>query len=240
MRARVRLIAVAVSIALIGISLFSCFEILRRTSTQTWLNLNLPATTGIFLQALNLAAIIYIFWILLGLLFGIAALSAEQAGRYRLAHSFQRYSPRFLKGLAVSLVNTGLLVAAPTISAVASTTQSSVSQEQAGQEAERFARTSRTEVPLPTWVPQHTAISLNRAVGSPVPHTKSRQLVPEVVVRPGDTLWNIAHQHLGDSASINDIAAYWPRIHALNREVIGNNPHLLSIGTVLLLPISEK
>ena len=57
--------------------------------------------------------------------------------------------------------------------------------------------------------------------------------VPEpggsVVVVPGDTLWDIAARRLGAAGS-------WPAIYALNRDVIGPDPGLITPGQRLTLP----
>jgi nucleoid-associated protein YgaU len=57
-----------------------------------------------------------------------------------------------------------------------------------------------------------------------------------VVVRPGDTLWDIARRHLSAPASSADVAAAWPRWYAANRAAIGPDPALLRPGTRLHSP----
>ncbi len=62
-----------------------------------------------------------------------------------------------------------------------------------------------------------------------------------VVVRPGDTLWAIAAADLaarGATASPApaEVAAYWPRVYALNRKVIGPDPAVIEPGQRLRLP----
>ena len=57
-----------------------------------------------------------------------------------------------------------------------------------------------------------------------------------VVVRVGDTLWQIAARHLGLAASEATVAAEWPRWYAANRSVIGDDPGLIIPGTVLRPP----
>jgi nucleoid-associated protein YgaU len=55
-----------------------------------------------------------------------------------------------------------------------------------------------------------------------------RAVADEVVVRRGDTLWDIAARHLGPGASAAEVAAEWPRWHRVNGEVIGPRPdHIL-------------
>ncbi len=61
-------------------------------------------------------------------------------------------------------------------------------------------------------------------------------VVDEVVVRRGDTLWDIAARHLGPHASAAEVAAEWPRWHAANATVVGADPDLLLPGQRLLPP----
>ena len=63
-----------------------------------------------------------------------------------------------------------------------------------------------------------------------------RAVVDEVVVRRGDTLWDIAARHLGPDASAAEIATEWPRWHAANATVIGPDPDLMLPGQRLLPP----
>ena len=62
----------------------------------------------------------------------------------------------------------------------------------------------------------------------------------DVVVRRGDTLWDIAARHLGPQASLADIASAWPRWYAANRHVIGGQPDLLRPGERLRAPTSAS
>jgi nucleoid-associated protein YgaU len=55
------------------------------------------------------------------------------------------------------------------------------------------------------------------------------------VVASGDTLWDIAAMVLQTNDPVR-IARYWPRIHRLNRAVIGRDPNLIVPGQVLELP----
>lgn len=54
-------------------------------------------------------------------------------------------------------------------------------------------------------------------------------------VTSGDELWSIAARALG-TEDPRRIARYWPRIHRLNRAVIGADPSLIYPGQVLRLP----
>jgi hypothetical protein len=65
----------------------------------------------------------------------------------------------------------------------------------------------------------------------PEPHRRHR-------VRPGDSLWSVAEATLratGAPAAAADVAAYWPRIYALNRDLVGADPNLIRPGQLLRL-----
>lgn len=55
------------------------------------------------------------------------------------------------------------------------------------------------------------------------------------VVTDGESLWSIAADEL-QTDDLSRIARYWPRIHRLNRAVIGADPSLIYSGEVLYLP----
>ena len=71
---------------------------------------------------------------------------------------------------------------------------------------------------------------------SPAPRGPATPSLEEVVVRRGDSLWDIAARHLGADASAAEIATEWPRWHAANAAVIGPDPDLLLPGQRLLPP----
>lgn len=64
---------------------------------------------------------------------------------------------------------------------------------------------------------------------------EKKECVRRYTVRPGDTLWSIAAEVLETPAPAR-IARYWPRIHRLNRHLIGADPNLIMPGQVLELP----
>jgi nucleoid-associated protein YgaU len=86
---------------------------------------------------------------------------------------------------------------------------------------------------------KHSAIRLD---GLPMPDRPTAEAVDAlvmprpVVVRQGDTLWQIAARQLGFRAGEAEIAAEWPRWYAANRSVIGDDPGLIIPGTLLHAP----
>jgi nucleoid-associated protein YgaU len=61
-----------------------------------------------------------------------------------------------------------------------------------------------------------------------------------VNVNPGDSLWEIAAERLGPTASSADVARAWRRIYALNHDVIGGDPSSIRPGQSLSVPTDPK
>jgi len=76
------------------------------------------------------------------------------------------------------------------------------------------------ESPIPPVVP---------AVVPPVPPVMT-DAVDTTTVEPGDTLFGIAQEQLGPDAPPELIPNEVNRIHDLNRDVIGDNPHMIFPG----------
>lgn len=72
--------------------------------------------------------------------------------------------------------------------------------------------------------------------GLPLPDRAEAPPAPVVVVRPGDTLWDLAAASLGPRADAADIDARWREIYAQNRAVIGPDPDLIEPAQRLRLP----
>jgi nucleoid-associated protein YgaU len=94
------------------------------------------------------------------------------------------------------------------------------------------------------WTPDRPAAPRHTKPSAPVHlvSSPSRTLqtgVGAVVVRRGDSLWDLAARHLGPDASAADVAAAWPRWYAANRHVIGPDPDLLLPGQRLVPPEAD-
>ncbi|HEY8717904.1 LysM peptidoglycan-binding domain-containing protein [Pengzhenrongella sp.] len=61
-----------------------------------------------------------------------------------------------------------------------------------------------------------------------------------VTVRPGDSLWAIAADHLPADASATDIAAEWPRWYESSRAVVGGDPDHIQPGQSLTAPPADS
>ncbi|MDZ5623575.1 LysM peptidoglycan-binding domain-containing protein [Nocardioides sp. HM23] len=77
----------------------------------------------------------------------------------------------------------------------------------------------------------------DRATGDGRPSDHADTTPRSVVrVRPGDSLWAIAEEQLGPSATVVDLVDYWHRIYDRNVAVIGPDPDLILPGQLLELP----
>lgn len=93
------------------------------------------------------------------------------------------------------------------------------------------------EPPVPGWRP-----TTPRTRTLPSTELVSRGTAPDVVVvvRRGDTLWDIAARHLGPTATVEETAAAWPRWYEANRTVIGPDPDLILPGQRLVPPTGPE
>lgn len=82
------------------------------------------------------------------------------------------------------------------------------------------------------FVPQQPMPSPYIAAPQPTRNTED----PTVVIKTGDCLWDIAHQELGAEATLFQIDQRWRQWWEYNRTQIGEDPHVLSPGTVLKAP----
>jgi hypothetical protein len=91
--------------------------------------------------------------------------------------------------------------------------------------------------PAPGWTPSRPLVraqpSTRLVTTAPRPEEQA-----DVVVRRGDTLWDLVRHHLGPDATDAEVAAEWPRWHEANRGVIGPDPGLLLPGQVLQAPLA--
>ena len=93
------------------------------------------------------------------------------------------------------------------------------------------------QTPKPT-VPNKPAVtSTPSAPSRPAP--PSRPAADVVVVRSGDTLWDIAEQSLGSGTvrpATSDVAREWPKWFRANQRTIGPNPDVIIPGMKLSPP----
>ena len=69
-----------------------------------------------------------------------------------------------------------------------------------------------------------------------LPSTPASTPAGTVVVRAGDSLWNLARQHATDPGSDREVARLTQAWHETNRAVVGPDPDVLRPGQVLTIP----
>lgn len=92
----------------------------------------------------------------------------------------------------------------------------------------------RGQAPEPGWLPTRPEATPDPLAISLL--SRGEAAADAVVVRRGDTLWDIAARHLGEDADAGAIAAAWPRWYAANKSLIGPDPDLILPGTRLVPP----
>lgn len=204
----------------------------------------------------NAAGLIVTVWWLMSLGIAVAAALLERNGRSRAASATGAFAPAFMRRLALAAVGFQLLTAqlaaaSPDAAAIypASVAPSSAWSLTAGpQPSGPGAATFAVSGPAPDaaadsgqqasvdprWTPLGPVVEPGPLAGRGLRDPADQ--LPEVTVRAGDSLWSLSAARLGPLASDVDIARDWPALHQANRDVIGENPHLLRPGQVLRLP----
>lgn len=190
----------------------------------------------------NTAGLIVITWWAMSLAAAVAAALLERCGKTRTAAATGKFSPAFMRRLALAAVGLHLMTAPLANAATPHTPAGPAQPPPAAVAAEVAPPAPSPRGPSgrpavdPRWRPLPPTVDAGPLAA---PLVRSRDLPAagrEVTVRPGDSLWSIAATALGPFASDADIASEWPRLYASNREIIGPNPHLLRPGLVLTLP----
>lgn len=200
-------------------------------------------------------------WWLLSLLFAILSAALQKAGKIRPASAIAKFSPAFMRRLAVALLGINLLgmplanaSSGPCEAGWTSASGQSFSTpvaaqwgagmvamagpvvavaRPAGVEAASDAGPSTVQ---PGWQPREP-VADPAPLGVRPPRASPGQ--GEVVVASGDSLWSIAARQLGPMANDVDIALRWPEWYAANRAVIGDNPGILLPGQILRAPATS-
>ncbi len=175
-------------------------------------------------------------WLVAGLLLCLAAEARRTDGR--LNRVAVAVTPLAVRRLAALLLGLGL-VGAPLALAMPAQADRTVAAV-----ALQSDPTEPVDVPaLERWTPDRP-VAPAATSGQPAeplavlvtrPH-RGRVVSDHVVVRRGDTLWDIAARALGPDASVADVAASWPGWYAANRSTIGPDPDLILPGQRLRPP----
>ena len=193
------------------------------------------------------AAWIVLTWLGLTTLLALAA-ELLHGTRPRLQRLAERVTPALVRRAAAGVLGAGLAGGALAGGAAATGLPAAAQSPAAASRPVATAR-PRPELPaldrpadlLPGWTPDRPAAPPAAArpprvhLVATTPHPQ-RAVSDEVVVRRGDTLWDIAARHLGPAASAAEVAVEWPRWHRANRDVIGPEPGLILPGQRLRPP----
>lgn len=206
--------------------------------------------------AANMAGLIVVVWWALSFVIAVAAALLDRCGNIRAASATGKFTPAFMRRLALALVGLQLITAPLATASLSRALPGYPGGTPAASAAWTPAGPAMTGTPPPAGmatpgpVPQPGAPAIAdpqwrplSPVVEPGPLARRQLRLPqpggeptEVTVRPGDSLWSLSAARLGPYASDVDIAVDWPLIYQANRDIIGANPNLLRPGQVLQLP----
>ncbi len=216
--------------------------------------------------AANAAGLIVVVWWALSFLIAVASALLERRGNRGAAAATGKFSPAFMRRLALAAVGLQLAAAplahaddAPGTATAAPAAVAAVwvpgggpnvppatgiglndSAPPASQSpAPDAAGSTAGAEPLgldPRWTPAPQPAEPRDLAPAPRRPRPQAADMEQVTVRAGDSLWSICAAQLGPLASDVDIALAWPRLYDANRILIGSDPGLLLPGQVLQLP----
>lgn len=206
-----------------------------------------PATDGSGAGTAVLAAMLVLAAVLLGWVATVLLVAGWQvrpAGRPAGPRGSSSTAVRVATSLLVCLASgAGTAGAAPAVVTTAVDDGGPGScPTAAGRAPDEVSAPAPVDVPLPGWTPA-AADPPSRPQGE-IDLVGGRddarwELPTHVVVRRGDTLWDLAARHLGPGATSADVAQEWPRWYTANLGVIGPDPDLILPGQQLRVPGTE-
>lgn len=190
-------------------------------------------------HALGLAAggagALLLLWWCLGAL-GVALMAfGERAGHRGLTRIGSRMAPAVMRRAACAVLGLHLIGAPAAWAAPAPAPATAAALADASWTAapSPTPRIGTVPGPLPDagWMPRSPTPAPPGSADRP---TQDR---PTVTVRSGDCLWDIAEEELGPDATLREVDLRWREWYRANRAVIGEDPHLILPGTVLVAPV---
>ncbi|WP_022871868.1 LysM peptidoglycan-binding domain-containing protein [Nesterenkonia alba] len=196
------------------------------------------AEYGVGLLAAGTGAALSLWWCLCAAVTCLSVVLEHRSPRRRgrlphLAPGFMRRTAALVLGIGLAASATPAAadtspypaerIEAPVFTATASENSSETLQEET--------------VKGPLFTPHIPSPSAERHLQLP---QRESQESTQVTVKPGDSLWTIAAEHLGPQATDWEIARHWPRWYEANRTVIGDDPALLQPGTILTPPEERR
>lgn len=216
-----------------------------------WLSRTPPADSAVTVAAC--VAWLCLAWLLLGVVLVLLSGLPGAAGRLPRVLA-RRLTPLLLRRAVEAALGATLTVApvaaiavpasaapvavAPaaggTTSELAGGTAGEVAGSSAGKPATGTSPWPDLDRPTAAVAPTRPAARLRTP--APIPPRLRPARKAQVVVRAGDTLWDIARRSLPPGATAAEIAAEWPRWYTANRASIGADPDLLLPGQLLHPP----
>lgn len=197
-------------------------------------------THAVGLAAGALGTLLLLWWCIGAAGIALMALGGR-TGRPGVARAGSRLAPAAMRRVAAGLLGLQLLGApaawadagpapgpAPSAAVTAAAGHAAPSVDASWLRPPRSAA-----VPDAAWTP-HSPTPAPPGAGAPARPTTERATV---TVREGDCLWDIAAAELGPDATLREIDLRWRDWHRANRGVIGDDPHLIFPGTVLVTPV---
>lgn len=243
--------AMAAAILLLGVVLAGSGTLLAqhlRASAARRQSLTFESSLGV---AATTTGLIVVAWWILSILIAVTSALLERSGHRTAAAATGKYSPAFMRRLALAAV--GLQLATAPLANAATGTFGQYSPADPGAPlppavSAAWAPGAATAPPAPATPAPRAAGVEPRWMPSPAPadpgtlapaQLRAQDPAPgerEVTVRGGDSLWDICASELGPLVSDVDIALAWPQLYQHNRDVIGPDPGLLRPGQVLRVP----
>lgn len=182
--------------------------------------------------AAGIAGLVLLAWWAVGLLGLVLQAAGRRTGRVGWVRIGLRLTPGVLQRVAAAVLG-AQLIAAPAALADAGP------GGPAAVDASWTAATATADpapadrLPSAAWTPRSPQTPPPGAAPGGRP-TADR---PTVTVRAGDCLWDIAARELGPDATPREVDRRWRDWYRENEDVIGEDPHTLLPGTVLVTPV---
>ncbi|GAA1129600.1 hypothetical protein [Arthrobacter flavus] len=241
--------SVATSILLLGVGLYACGQVILSNAGPLTGYQRIEGLLGL---AAASAGMLVVGWWAVALALALVSELLLGAGYRKAAHVAGLFTPGFMRRIAAAMVGLHLLGGVPaalggeppghySTAPMASAQGDSVLSSEAGPGRDEASPVRPQWKPVPAPVDGLPLLRGQTRTPAPAGQAAGQPADPPVVaVRHGDSLWTIASAHLGPFATAVEIADAWPRWHDENREVIGDNPHLLIPGQLLRVPPAAR
>lgn len=233
----------AVAAAVLGCLALACWQrVAQTTGGDAWSG-RFEVAQGLEIILLAGAALVSTWLAVLLLVGAVAALPGARLAplRSRAAPVAPRLGPRIAAGLVsavVVLTPVGAAHAAPEVG-IGAADPVWASPSDTATPGAASAGPSDAGTPEPGWRPTGPPRSAGSLTSIDLV-SRGTAAPDSVVVRAGDTLWDITARHLGAEADAATIATVWPLWFEANRDVIGTDPDFILPGTRLVPPPDES